>query len=198
VLKPSYFRALTNEAAIAKMLSLAVHGHMLVGQVAELQHPGIFNLCRQKPPPEAANSQLFPPATSRYSCLQMAAGRRDNSAGSQGYAFVVAKSVCLPVGPDMLDTHIPGTVHSLDWVNVQAYASIFKGLISPEMDALVDGVVDGTWYVWVSVDYRIGRGLRFIQSLTHFRQTQQPWQAPALKNASLLFPHTNARTPISD
>jgi hypothetical protein len=157
VLKPSYFRALTNEAGIAKMLFLAVHGHMVVGQVAELKHPGIFHLCRQKPPPEAANSQFFPSATSTYSCLQMAAGRRDNSAGSQGYAFVVAKSVCLPVSPDMLGTHIPGTVHSLDWANVQAYASIFQGLISPEMDALVDGVVDGTWYVWVSVDYRDDR-----------------------------------------
>jgi hypothetical protein len=105
VLKPSYFRALTNEAGLAKMLFLAVHGHMVVGQVAELKHPGIFHLSRQKPPPEAANSQFFPCDTSTYSCFQMAAGRRDNSAGSQGYAFVVAKSVCLPVSPHMLGTH---------------------------------------------------------------------------------------------
>jgi hypothetical protein len=71
VLKPSYFRALTNEAGLAKMLFLAVHGHMVVGQVAELKHPGIFHLSRQKPPPEAANSQFFPCATSTYSCFQM-------------------------------------------------------------------------------------------------------------------------------
>jgi hypothetical protein len=116
----------------------------VVGKVAELGHRGIFNLCRQKPPPEAANRQLFPPATSRYSCLQMAAGRRDNSAGSQGYGFVVAKCVCLPVGPDMVDIDIPGTAHSLDWANVQAYASIFKGMISPEMESILS-----VWYLYM-------------------------------------------------
>jgi hypothetical protein len=128
VLKPSYFRALTNEAAIAKMLSLAVHGHMLVGQVAELQHPGIFNLCRQKPPPDAASRQIFPSATSTYSCLQMAAGRRDNSAGSQGYAFVVAKSVCPSSATRSLDPVLHRRQQIIWYTRLASHMPLYRSL----------------------------------------------------------------------
>jgi hypothetical protein len=52
--------------------------------------------------------------------------------------------------------HIPCSQQFLEWEDVIVYARNFLSLISPEMDAFVDGQLTRNWYVWLSVDYRDG------------------------------------------
>ena len=61
----------------------------------------------------------------------MAAGSRDNCAGSTGYAFVViATSVCFAVSPGMNPIQFACTFQVLEWEDVRAYASNFGGVCS--------------------------------------------------------------------